>query len=79
MWLSKPKYVLQMHTGPDVGGEHGPYRQSERKEIYQEHVDRCGLCPQDFFFFHLLAAKRLVVACASGKASLGCCCYSERG
>ena len=28
--------------GPDVGGEHGPYRQSERKEIYQEHVDRCG-------------------------------------
>lgn len=24
--------------GPDVGGEYGPYRQSERTEIYREHV-----------------------------------------
>lgn len=26
--------------GPDVGGPYGPYRQSERKEIYKEYVDR---------------------------------------
>ncbi|HUY11068.1 MAG TPA: glutamate--tRNA ligase [Candidatus Dormibacteraeota bacterium] len=26
--------------GPDVGGPHGPYRQSERAAIYREHVDR---------------------------------------
>lgn len=26
--------------GPDVGGPFGPYRQSERKEIYREYVDR---------------------------------------
>jgi glutamyl-tRNA synthetase len=27
---------LQWDEGPDVGGPHAPYRQSERKEIYQE-------------------------------------------
>lgn len=26
--------------GPDKGGPHGPYRQSERTEIYREHVGR---------------------------------------
>ncbi len=29
---------LDWQEGPDVGGERGPYRQSERLEIYQEHV-----------------------------------------
>ena len=31
---------LQWDEGPDVGGPHGPYRQSERLAIYQEHIDR---------------------------------------
>jgi len=26
--------------GPDVGGPYGPYRQSERKELYKQYVDR---------------------------------------
>jgi glutamyl-tRNA synthetase len=26
--------------GPDIGGPHAPYRQSERSTIYREHVDR---------------------------------------
>lgn len=26
-------------TGPDVGGEHGPYRQSERTQLYKQYVD----------------------------------------
>jgi len=26
--------------GPDIGGDAGPYRQSERTEIYRSHVDR---------------------------------------
>ncbi|HHQ47767.1 MAG TPA: glutamate--tRNA ligase [Acidobacteria bacterium] len=30
---------LQWDEGPDVGGPHGPYRQSERQEIYREHVE----------------------------------------
>ncbi len=28
---------LEWDEGPDVGGPHGPYRQSERSEIYREH------------------------------------------
>lgn len=30
---------LQWDEGPDVGGEFGPYRQSERLDIYHEHLD----------------------------------------
>lgn len=30
---------LSWDEGPDVGGPHGPYRQSERSEIYREHVE----------------------------------------
>lgn len=29
---------LEWDEGPDVGGEFGPYRQSERREIYQQYV-----------------------------------------
>ncbi len=31
---------LDWDEGPDVGGEFGPYRQSERKEIYKEYAER---------------------------------------
>ena len=31
---------LDWDEGPDVGGDHGPYRQSERLPIYREHLDR---------------------------------------
>ncbi len=31
---------LDYDEGPDVGGPNGPYRQSERTQIYREHVDR---------------------------------------
>jgi glutamyl-tRNA synthetase len=31
---------LDWDEGPDVGGPHGPYRQSERSEVYQEHAQR---------------------------------------
>jgi glutamyl-tRNA synthetase len=30
---------LTWNEGPDVGGPYGPYRQSERTEIYREHVE----------------------------------------
>ena len=30
---------LDWAEGPDVGGEYGPYRQSERSDIYKKHVD----------------------------------------
>jgi glutamyl-tRNA synthetase len=31
---------LEWDEGPDVGGPHGPYRQSERLHIYHEHIDQ---------------------------------------
>ena len=31
---------LQWDEGPDVGGPHGPYRQSERTDIYREYCER---------------------------------------
>jgi glutamyl-tRNA synthetase len=30
---------LTWHEGPDIGGPFGPYRQSERTEIYRQHVE----------------------------------------
>ncbi|NNC71047.1 MAG: glutamate--tRNA ligase [Flavobacteriaceae bacterium] len=33
-WLNIP-----FDEGPEIGGDYGPYRQSERKEIYQKHID----------------------------------------
>lgn len=30
---------LSWDEGPDIGGAYGPYRQSERAEIYREHAD----------------------------------------
>ena len=30
---------LNYDEGPDVGGAFGPYRQTERREIYQQHAN----------------------------------------
>src|SRR5881409_2937555 len=47
---------LSWDEGPDVGGPHGPYRQSERTEIYREHAElllangtayRCFCTPEE--------------------------------
>lgn len=31
---------LEWDEGPDVGGPYAPYRQSERKQLYEEHAER---------------------------------------
>ena len=31
---------IQWDEGPDVGGDYGPYRQSERNEIYKEYIEK---------------------------------------
>src|SRR6266699_2627912 len=31
---------LDWDEGPDIGGPHGPYRQSQRADVYRAHVDR---------------------------------------
>ncbi len=35
LYLSK----ATLSAGPDIGGEHGPYRQSERTVLYKQYVD----------------------------------------
>jgi glutamyl-tRNA synthetase len=41
MILDSLKWLgLSWDEGPDVGGPHGPYRQSERSAIYTEHCDQ---------------------------------------
>ncbi len=40
MIMSALKWLgIQWDEGPDVGGPHGPYRQSERGPIYREHAE----------------------------------------
>jgi glutamyl-tRNA synthetase len=40
MILDSLKWLgLEWDEGPDVGGPHGPYRQSERRDIYRHHVE----------------------------------------
>ncbi len=57
---------LEWDEGPDVGGPFGPYRQSERAEIYREHAEmllenstayRCFCTPEE-----LEAARRQQIA-----------------
>jgi len=31
---------IEWSEGPDIGGKHGPYRQSERKDIYAKYLER---------------------------------------
>ena len=39
MILDELRWVgLEWDEGPDVGGPHGPYRQSERSELYATHT-----------------------------------------
>ena len=40
MILESMRWVgLEWDEGPDVGGDYGPYRQSERMDIYEKYVD----------------------------------------
>ncbi len=48
---------LDWAEGPDVGGPHGPYRQSARKHIYQEHAQR--LVEQGHAFHCFCSSERL--------------------
>ncbi|PJE78649.1 Glutamate--tRNA ligase [invertebrate metagenome] len=48
---------LDWDEGPDVGGEYGPYRQSERGDIYKKHVKT--LLDQGHAFHCFCSAERL--------------------
>ena len=58
---------IQWDEGPDVGGPYGPYRQSERTEIYQKHAQtllergmayKCFATPQELAEMRQTAAKQ---------------------
>ena len=58
-WLEIP-----FDEGVGFGGDHAPYRQSERKEIYKQHVDRLLLNGAAYFAFDTpeeLEAKRKAI------------------
>lgn len=42
---------LQWDEGPDVGGEYGPYRQSERLELYQQYAEQLIESGDAFYCF----------------------------
>lgn len=48
---------LQWDEGPDVGGPYGPYRQSERKEIYLEYAKQ--LIDKDQAYYCFCTPERL--------------------
>ncbi len=48
---------LQWDEGPDIGGPHGPYRQSERLPIYREHAQR--LLAEGRAYYCFCAAEQL--------------------
>ncbi len=57
---------IQWDEGPDVGGPYGPYRQSERTEIYQKHVQmlldagkayKCFATPEELAEMREISAK----------------------
>ncbi len=58
---------LEWDEGPDVGGPHGPYRQSARKHIYQEHAKR--LVEQGDAFHCFCTAERLDAMRAAQRAA----------
>jgi glutamyl-tRNA synthetase len=63
---------LQWDEGPDVGGPHGPYRQSERSAIYQEHTQRLLDSGHAFRCFCTSdRLKALRARQAAGEAGLG--------
>ncbi len=58
---------LEWNEGPDVGGPHGPYRQSARKHIYQEYAKR--LVEQGDAFHCFCGAERLEAMRATQRAA----------
>jgi glutamyl-tRNA synthetase len=68
---------LSWDEGPDVGGPFGPYRQSERTEIYQQHADillangtayRCFCTPEE-----LEASRKQQIAAKLAPRYAGTC------
>jgi|SRR6185437_7505075 len=42
---------MEYSEGPDIGGEYGPYRQSERKEMYRQYADKLLVLGHAYYAF----------------------------
>ncbi len=63
---------LQWDEGPDVGGPFGPYRQSERQDIYVQHANQllqAGHAYRCFATTEELVARRAEIEAAKGDRS----------
>ena len=61
---------LSWDEGPDVGGPHGPYRQSERSAIYTKYVDRAARRRSRLpLLLHARTARRDARSAAAGETS----------
>ncbi len=50
--LSSLKWLnIAWDEGPDIGGDYGPYRQSERLQIYHDYADRLLLSNKAYYCF----------------------------
>ncbi|MFM7119274.1 MAG: glutamate--tRNA ligase, partial [Gammaproteobacteria bacterium] len=59
---------LTWHEGPDVGGPHGPYRQSARKQIYQQHAQQLV---RDGHAFHCFCSAETLEAMRARQREAG--------
>jgi glutamyl-tRNA synthetase len=42
---------MEWNEGPDIGGPHAPYRQSERRDIYHEHAEKLVSIDHAYYCF----------------------------
>ncbi len=59
---------IEWDEGPDIGGEHGPYRQSERQKIYQKYLEKLL---KEEKAFHCFCSKEELVAWKQYQLSRG--------
>jgi len=72
--LTALKWVgLEWQEGPDVGGPHAPYRQSERSDIYKAHAH--ALVEKGHAFHCFCTAERLEALRAEQMAAKGALGY----
>lgn len=56
---------MDWDEGPDVGGDHGPYRQSERLEIYKKYAHELVKAGRAFYVVHDLEDRKKELFLAS--------------
>jgi nondiscriminating glutamyl-tRNA synthetase len=73
---------LQWDEGPDVGGAHGPYRQSERLDVYRDRALRLIEGGHAYYCFcsqeQLEAERQAAIAAGAPRYGSRCAGYPDR-